>query len=151
MFQLLEAETVLSFTIMKREMPDNLINMCCIPFSALTLFGRKRQAFVWGFLAHRKWLQCDSEEHSSLGRRGVRVWGGGLLEDVSLFDQGLLTDHSEKGKWGSYHGPMTRGPILMSLFSHCGASLSSQNLPEQPGKMAFLPTLIVTQLTGQLS
>lgn len=68
MFQLCGAETILSFIIMKHEMPDNLINMCCISSSALMLVGRKRQAFVWSFLAHRKWLQWDSEGHSSLGK-----------------------------------------------------------------------------------
>lgn len=69
MFHLCEAETILSFMLMKHEMPDNLINMCCIPVSALAPVARKRQAFVWGFLAHRKWFQRDSEGHSSLGKR----------------------------------------------------------------------------------
>lgn len=63
-------ETILSFILEKHEMPDNLINMCCISFSALALLWRKRQAFVWGFLAHRKWLQWDSEGHSSPWKRG---------------------------------------------------------------------------------
>lgn len=72
MFQLCEDETLLSFIKMKRELPDNLVNMSCISFSALMPVVRKRQAFVWGFLAHRKWLQWDSEGHSSLGRGECR-------------------------------------------------------------------------------
>lgn len=60
--------TILSFMRTKHEMPDNLINMCCISVSAPALAGRERQAFVRGFLAHRKWLRRDSEGHSSFGK-----------------------------------------------------------------------------------
>jgi len=57
--------------------------------------------------------------------------GGGregreMLVDVSLFDHGLLTDRPGERQMGIIaRGPDDKRPILMSLFSHCGASLSS--------------------------
>lgn len=46
MFHLCEADTILSF--MKHEIPDNLVNMCCISLSVAALVSGKSQAFVWG-------------------------------------------------------------------------------------------------------
>lgn len=58
---------------MKHEMSDNHINMCFISLPALVLRWRKRHVFVWGFLVYRKWLQQDSEGHSSAGKG--ESWG----------------------------------------------------------------------------
>lgn len=101
MVHLCEADTSLSF-IMKHEMPDNLINMCCISLSVAVLVSRKSRAFVWGL--------PGSQEVIAVGQWGTLIpWRGGLLEDISHFDQGLLMDPLEKGKWGSYQSLMTRG------------------------------------------
>lgn len=131
MFQLCEAETTLSFIMMKHEMPDNLINMCCISFSALTLVGRKgRPLFGASWLTGSDCSGTVRDTHlleRGNARRRIPFWS--RLADGSPGERQM----------GIILGPDDKRPILMSLFSHCGASLSSQNLLEQPGKTASYP------------
>ena len=125
-------QTILSFIIMKHEMPDNLINMCCISFSALTPVGRKEAGLCPGL--------PGSQEVIAVGQWGTLIsWKGGMLRRRIPFWSRLADGLPGERQMGIIPGPDDKRPILMSLFSHCGASLSSQNLFEQPGKMAFYP------------
>lgn len=131
-----EADTSLSF-IMKHEIPDNLINMCCISLSVAGLVGGKSRAFVWG----ASWL-IGSDCSGTVGNTHPSERG-----DISRFDQGLLTDPPEKGKWGSYQGAMTRGQFWCPFSLTAVLLFQDQNLVEQPGKVALRPP---SELTGQL-
>ena len=62
---------------------------------------RSETAFVWAL---------GSQEVIAVGTvRDTHPREEGMQKDVSLFDQALLMDSPEKGKWGSYSGLMTRG------------------------------------------
>lgn len=133
MFHPCEVDTILSF-IMKHEIPDNLINMCCISLSVAVFVSRKSPAFVWGL--------PGSQEVIAVGQWGTLIpWRGGLPEDISRFDQGLLMDPPEKGKWGSYQSTMTRGQFWCPFSLIAVLLFQDQNLVEQPGKIALHPEM----------
>ena len=135
MVPLNEDETALFSDIkMKQETEDNLLNMCCSPSSAPRLLRERERERERDRQTHRERERemergRDRERGRQRKREAVFVWALGSQEviavgtvrdthpweegnaerDVSLFDQALLMDSPEKGKWGSYSGLMTRG------------------------------------------
>lgn len=138
MFHLWEADTILSF-IMKPEMPDNLINMCCISLS-VAVSQQKESGLCLG----ASWL-TGSDCSGTVGN--THPLERGIAWRHILFWSRLADGSPGERQMGIIPEPDDKRPILMSFFPHCGASLSRPESCWAAWENSSLPTFWIDSTT----